>query len=229
VKEKRFMEECVESLGFLPEFSCILTISRLIYGLMHIMVVLAHPIPGSFNGAVCDALCEGLRETGHTIDRADLNAEGFDPVLRGPELDLLGVAPPDQDVAAYQQRVLRADALAFIFPVWWFGLPSILKGFIDRVFQEGFAFRFTSGGRVRGLLAHKRALVICTAGASSSLYRRFGFSGPLEKTFVEWTLQTCGVRMVRQVVFHNMKKASATTRARYLKQARQLGREFFGE
>jgi NAD(P)H dehydrogenase (quinone) len=195
---------------------------------MHILIVLAHPRPASLNAAVCDALCSGLRETGHTIDLADLNAEGFDPVLRGPELDQLGAGPPGKDVAAYQQRMLRADALAFIFPVWWFGLPAILKGFIDRVFQEGFAFRFTSRGRVRGLLAHKSALVICTAGASSSLYRLFRFSRPLEKTFVEWTLKTCGIRTVRQVIFHDVKNVSAAARARYLKQARRLGREYFG-
>jgi NAD(P)H dehydrogenase (quinone) len=196
---------------------------------MHVMVVLAHPRLDSLNAAVCEALCDGLRETGHTIDLADLNAEGFDPVLRGPELDQLGTGPSCKDVVAYQKRVLLADALAFIFPVWWFGLPAILKGFIDRVFQEGFAFKFTSRGRACGLLAHKNALVICTAGASSSLYRLFRFGRPLEKTFVEWTLKTCGIRTVRQVIFHDVKNVNAATRARYLKQVKRLGREFFGE
>lgn len=194
---------------------------------MRVLIVLAHPKTDSFNAALCAALGEGLREAGHEIDIADLNAEGFDPVLRGPELDTLGTRCPLSDVAVYQERIMRAQALAFIFPVWWFGLPAILKGFVDRVFQEEFAFRFAADGRVRGLLPHKKALVICTAGASAALYRLFRFGRPLERTFDDWTLKTCGIRAVRHVFYHDVLSASDTTLARYLRQVRRLGREYF--
>jgi NAD(P)H dehydrogenase (quinone) len=194
---------------------------------MRVLIVLAHPKPDSFNAALCAALCEGIRAAGHETDVADLYAERFDPVLQGPELDTLGTGRPLPDVAAYQERIVRAQALAFVFPVWWFGIPAILKGFIDRVFQENFAFRFTFPGRVQGLLAHKKALVVCTAGASAALYRLFRLGRPLEKTFDGWTLRTCGIRQVRHVVLHNLLTADDATRARYLERVRRLGREYF--
>jgi NAD(P)H dehydrogenase (quinone) len=194
---------------------------------MRILIVLAHPKPDSFNAALCRAFCEGLHEAGHETDIADLYVEAFDPVLSGSELDTLGTGRPHGGVATYQKRILQAQALAFIFPVWWFGVPAILKGFVDRVFQEGFAFRFTADGRVRGLLPHAKAVVICTAGASASLYRLFRFGRPLEKTFGQWTLKTCGIRTVLHMRFHNVLSAGDAARARYLKKVKQLGLKFF--
>ncbi len=194
---------------------------------MRVFVVLAHPAPDSFNAALCSELCAGLREAGHEADVADLYAERFDPVLGGPELATLGTGRPLPDVAAYQERILRAEALAFVFPVWWFGVPAILKGFVDRVFQEEFAFRFTSGGRVKGLLHHKKALVVCTTGVSRPLYRLCRFGRPLEKAFDDWTLGICGVGNVRHVVFYGVPDAADATRARYLKEVRRLGRRYF--
>jgi NAD(P)H dehydrogenase (quinone) len=194
---------------------------------MRIFIVLAHPKPVSFNATLCTALCDGLRQAGHVADVADLYAEGFDPVLRGPELDTLGTNRPLPDVAAYQQRLLAAQGLAFVFPVWWFGIPAILKGFVDRVFQEEFAFRFTSGGKVRGLLTQKKALVVCTTGVNASIHRLFRFGRPLEKTFDEWTLKNCGIGDVRRVVLHEVVTTDDATRKRYVARVRQLGREYF--
>jgi NAD(P)H dehydrogenase (quinone) len=194
---------------------------------MKIFVVLAHPRSDSFNAALCEALCHGIHKAGHETDVADLCADGFDPVLRGTELNTLGTGPPLPDVASYQQRILQAQAMAFIFPVWWFGVPAILKGFVDRVFQEEFAFRFTSRGQVKGLLQHEKALVACTAGMSASLYRLFRFGRPLEKTFVDWTLKICGIRRVRYVIFHDVVNAGESTRAGYLKEMQRLGRRYF--
>jgi NAD(P)H dehydrogenase (quinone) len=195
---------------------------------MRIMIVLAHPKPDSFNAALCAALCQGLKEAGHEADMADLYAEGFDPVLRGQELDTLGANLPLPDVAAYQGRILRAQALAFIYPVWWFGTPAMLKGFIERVFQEEFAFRFTAAGKVRGLLRHRKALVVCTTGINTALYRLCRFGRPLAKTFDDWTLRNCGIRNVRRVVLHDVVNAGQATRARYLQDIRRLGRDYFG-
>ena len=194
---------------------------------MRILIVLAHPRSDSFNAAVCAALREGLQAAGHAIDIADLNAEGFDPVLRGPELNAVGTSTPLEDVVRYQQRILKADAMAFIFPVWWFGLPAILKGFVDRVFQEGFAFRFTEDGKVVGLLRHKKALVIGTAGATAALYRLFRFGNPLKKTFGEWTLKMCGIRAVRYLLLYDVVNVDAAARTRYLDKVRQLGLRYF--
>ncbi len=193
---------------------------------MRILVILAHPKPDSFNAAVCAALCEGLRAAGHVIDLADLYAEGFDPVLQADELEPPGHARPPRDVARYQRRIRRADALAFVFPVWWFGPPAILKGFVDRVLREGFAFRIESTGEVRGLLEHERALIITTSGASALLYRRHRFGRPLEKTLSDWTLKMCGVRSVRHIFLYDVVNIGAAARERYLVKVRRFGKTF---
>jgi|MudIll2142460700_1097286.scaffolds.fasta_scaffold56619_2 putative NADPH-quinone reductase len=194
---------------------------------MRVLIVLAHPKGDSFNAALCTRLRKGLLEAGHEADVADLYSEGFDPLLRGPELDTLGSCRPLPDVAAYQERILSAQALALVFPLWWFGIPAILKGFIERVFQEEFAFRIMSTARVQGLLKHRKALILCTTGASSLVYRALRFEPPLKKILGEWTLKSCGIRDVRQVVFYDVVTANENTRSRYLDQAYQLGLEYF--
>ncbi len=195
---------------------------------MHVFIILSHPRGDSFNAGICRALIEGLEEAGHSWDLADLYQEGFNPCLGSDELPDLGYAPPTEDVRAYQERIQKAQALVFVFPVWWFGLPAILKGFIDRVFQENWAYRFTSSGVAKGLLRHEKALVISSAGASAALYKTFGFGKPIEKVLGRWTLKVCGIKEVKQVVFYDVVKTNAGTRRKYLEQARRLGRSYFG-
>jgi NAD(P)H dehydrogenase (quinone) len=195
---------------------------------VRVLVVLAHPNRDSFNAALCREFCQGLHDAGHEPDVANLYADDFDPRLGARELDRMGSVEPEPAVEAYQKRVLAAQGLAFLFPVWWFGPPAILKGFVDRVFQENFAFRFTAGGLVEGLLLHRKALVLNTTGTGAFPYRAFGFDKPLQKTFCEWTLKFCGVKEVKHLLLHDVVKTDAATRRGYLDQAGTLGREFFG-
>jgi NAD(P)H dehydrogenase (quinone) len=195
---------------------------------MRVLVVFAHPKDDSFNAALLDELVEGLLEAGHETDVADLYAEGFDPALRSNEWGRMGLGDPGPVVRVYQERLRAAEGLAFVFPVWWFGPPAMIKGFVDRVFTENFAFRFTDSGMVEGLLAHSKALVLNTAGASEAAYLAFGFHKPLNKTFCDWTLRLCGVKEVRQVLLKGMTRADEATRGRYLLEARGLGRKYFG-
>ena len=194
---------------------------------MRILVVFAHPRRDSFNGALLDALLRGLEEAGHAPDVADLYAEGFDPRLGPEELRRMGTGHPPPDVAGYQRRLLAADGLAFVFPVWWFGPPAILKGFVDRIFEENVAFRFNGKGWAEGLLPAGRALVLSTTGASGALYRTLRLAGPMHKTLGLWTLRACGVREVKQELFFEVVATDDATRRRYLDRARTLGRTYF--
>jgi NAD(P)H dehydrogenase (quinone) len=195
---------------------------------MRILVVFAHPRRGSFNGAVLDALVEGLREADHEPDVADLYAEDFDPRLGAEELPRMGSGHPPAEVAAYQRRLLAAEGLAFVFPVWWFGPPAILKGFVDRVFEENVAFRFNGAGWAEGLLPARQALLLSTTGASGALYRTLRLAGPMHKTLGLWTLRACGVQQVRQELFHEVVTTDDAARKRYLERAWKLGRTYFG-
>lgn len=195
---------------------------------MRVFIVYAHPRTDSFNAALLGAFVAGLRDVGHEPDVGDLYAEGFDPRLSSDELAHTGTGAQEPKVRAWQERLLAAEGLAFIFPIWWFGPPAILKGFVDRIFEENVAFRFRATGLVEGLLPQKRALVLTTTGSSALLYRTFGFEKPFQKTFCDWTLKVCGIKTVEHVLFHDVVKADDTIRRRYIEAARRLGREFFG-
>jgi NAD(P)H dehydrogenase (quinone) len=133
---------------------------------MRILVLYAHPVETSFGAAVHETLVRALRARGHEIDDCDLNAEGFDPVMtRQDRIEYHDVSVNRRRVAPYVDRLLRAEALAFSFPVWNMGFPAILKGFVDRVFLPGVSFHLEENGDyVPRLHNVKRLGAACTYG-----------------------------------------------------------------
>lgn len=147
---------------------------------MNTLIVYAHPEPRSFNAALRDAAVDELRQQGHAVEVSDLYAMNFKPVV--DRADFLtchdeerfnvsleqrhahahgGLSP---DVRSELDRLVRADLLILHFPMWWFGMPAILKGWIDRVFVSGAVYGRSAmfeHGKLRG----KRAMVCVTTGA----------------------------------------------------------------
>lgn len=130
---------------------------------MHILTVYAHPDPKSFNRALAAVVEEEVGKKKHTHSFHDLYARGFDPVLRSRDFEDFNHGDIPADIKAEQEAVTKADILVFIHPIWWFGMPAILKGWIDRVFSYGFAYGHDSKG-VRPLLFGKKAVLVNTAG-----------------------------------------------------------------
>lgn len=117
---------------------------------MHVLVLYCHPRPDSFSAALRDAAVEGLTTSGHTVELVDLYAEGFDPVLSAHQRSMYFDEDKNQLGLEKQIDALRrAEGLLLVYPTWWFGMPAILKGWFDRVWLPGVAFRL--GGR-RGLV-----------------------------------------------------------------------------
>lgn len=141
---------------------------------MRVLVIYAHPLADSFAAALHRAVVAALRRGGHEVDDCDLYAEGFDPVLSAAERRSYNAASPDlSSVAAPVARLLAADALVLCFPTWWYGMPAILKGYFDRVWVPGVAFRLPDcGGAIRpGLLNIRKLWVVTTYGAPWWLIR----------------------------------------------------------
>jgi len=100
---------------------------------MRTLILYAHPCPESFNAAVHKVVVDTLHSRGWQLDDCDLNAEGFAPVLTEPERRDYHEAPANiEPVKEYVARLRAAEALVMVFPVWNFGYPAILKGFLDR-------------------------------------------------------------------------------------------------
>ena len=134
---------------------------------MRVLVIFCHPTPGSFNAALHARVLAVLRERGHEVDDCDLYAEGFDPVMPADHLACYHDVPANrQPVLSYVERLLRAQALVLVFPVWNFGLPAMLKGFFDRVLLPGVSFDMSDPRRIRPGLMHLRHVVgVTTYGA----------------------------------------------------------------
>jgi NAD(P)H dehydrogenase (quinone) len=163
---------------------------------MKVFLVHAHPEPASFNGAMRDLAVSTLTAAGHEVRVSDLYAMGFDPVLGRhdfleatdpryfkPQREQLhasehGAFAPD--VAAEIEKLFWADFLLFGFPLWWFSLPAILKGWVDRVFVMGAVY---GGGRIygSGVLEGRRAMLALTTGGPAASFAPGGVNGEIEQ------------------------------------------------
>ncbi|MCX2708195.1 MULTISPECIES: NAD(P)H-dependent oxidoreductase [Pseudomonas] len=161
---------------------------------MKVLIVHAHPEPQSFNGAMTRTAVRALTQQGHQVQVSDLYAMGWESVLSVNEFSELndsGFFNPAKEqehaqqtgticfeVAQEQAKVRDVDLVIFQFPVWWFSMPAILKGWVDRVFSKGFAY---SSGRKydTGLLKGKRAMLSITTGTADTLYSPSGIDGDL--------------------------------------------------
>jgi NAD(P)H dehydrogenase (quinone) len=162
---------------------------------MRVFIVHAHPEPKSFNGAMTRAATDALTAAGHAVNVSDLHAMGFDPVsdrrnfvtVHDPEhyrqqAEEAHAAAHDGFAPGIQtemDKLFWCDALILQFPLWWFGLPAILKGWVDRVFACG--GRTYGGGKWydRGVFVGKRAMCSVTIGGLPPMYSERGLNGPI--------------------------------------------------
>jgi len=134
---------------------------------MHILVLFAHPLTDSFAAALHRAVVEALTQAGHEVDDCDLYATSFDPVMKPAERRAHNTPNPDLSAVEHHvERLRAADAVVLCFPVWWYGMPAILKGYFDRVWVNGVAFHLHAGGKIEpGLHRLKKLGVVATYGA----------------------------------------------------------------
>ncbi len=162
---------------------------------MNVLIVYAHPEPKSFNGAMKDVAVETLSTAGHDVVVSDLYAMGFASVAGRDDIvgepgnpDFFSLATEQTaayqngrtalDIATEMEKLARADLLIFQFPIWWFGMPGILKGWADRVFARGFAY--LPGRKYdTGLFKGKLAMVATTTGTSADTYAPDGIDGDI--------------------------------------------------
>jgi NAD(P)H dehydrogenase (quinone) len=166
-----------------------------------VLIVYAHPEPRSLTRQLVNTTKDTLAGMGHKLLESDLHGmrwkavfdAGDFPVRASPNSlsfmreseHAFTTGTQTADVELEQQKLLQADAVIFQFPLWWFGFPAILKGWVDRVFANGLAYGYKrAGNRYRygeGGLAGKRAMLSVTAGGPESDFGARGINGPLEQ------------------------------------------------
>jgi len=129
------------------------------------VVVFTHPKPDQFAGELLDTTVAGLSAAGHEVAVIDLYRDNFEAAMSTTEWRSYATtdAADAAVIGPYSQLLAKADVLAFVFPMWWSGPPSMLKGFFDRALVPGVAFRLADNGRVSPGLRHVRRVVVVTA------------------------------------------------------------------
>ncbi len=194
---------------------------------MHALIVVAHPDPGSLSHAIAARIAEGalLSTPGASAETVDLAAEGFDPRFGAADLAAYRrEAPPPPDVAAEQARIDRADALVLVHPVYWWSMPGLLKGWIDRVFTNGWAFDFFEDAGLVKKLRRLRVHLVAVAGADARTYARHGYLGTMRTQIDHGIFDYCGAHVARSELLFD---AQSQDPAAHLATARTLGRMLF--
>jgi NAD(P)H dehydrogenase (quinone) len=200
------------------------------------LIVYAHPEPTSFSAALKDAALRMLTAAGHAVEISDLYAEGFNPVAG--RHDFQGVADPTRfhyqseqlhasetlgfstELAREQARLNRADLFVFVFPLWWGGLPAILKGWFDRVCAYGIAY--ADGKRFEhGYFLGRRAVLGLTTGGTAERFSPGGSYGDMRKVLYSvdrCILEYLGLEVMEPFVAYATPRVDDTKRQDYLRQ-----------
>ena len=113
---------------------------------MRTLVIYVHPVEGSFTSSVRDAIIQHLPSQHHEVRLRDLYAENFDPFLSATERALHHTPPTTRPELARDVEDLRwCEAIVFVYPTWWSGLPAMLKGWIDRTWMNEVAWGLAAG------------------------------------------------------------------------------------
>ncbi|RYF17480.1 MAG: flavodoxin family protein [Comamonadaceae bacterium] len=196
---------------------------------MHALIVAAHPDPRSFTHVVASELARAVTQAlgSHTAEVADLAAEGFHPRYNGADRashDTQSLTP--DDVLREQQRIDRCHALVLVYPVFWWSFPGLLKGWIDRVFSNGWAYRETPGGKLVKLLGRLPVHLVAIGGANAATYDRHGYLPAIKTQIEHGIFDYCGARVVSSEFLLD---AHAPGRAALLETARNMGNGLFAQ
>ncbi len=188
---------------------------------MHVLVVLDHPNPASFSAAVAQHFMNGAKAAGHSVELADLHAEGFDPRWSMADINSDEGRATPIDVMKEQARIAKADAICFVFPLFWWGMPSMMKGWIDRVWAWGWAYDQLDDPEL-SLQRTRSGVLLVPAGARSDEMEDAGYLAAMETAWMKGTFGYFGFAPTKlEVLFGS--KGSPERRNALLQQSYDAG------
>ena len=174
------------------------------------LIIYAHPNDGSLNHHFMQTVEKILQSQNQEIEIRDLYQLNFNPILSLQDMQGQRIGKVAADVKQEQDYISWADHLTFIYPIWWTGMPAIMKGYIDRVFSYGFAYRYDQGIQ-KGLLTDKQTTIINTQGKSKSEYENIGMDKALSLTSDKGIFTYCGLEINQHFFFDKADKTHAET------------------
>ncbi|MEO1053614.1 MAG: NAD(P)H-dependent oxidoreductase [Bacteroidota bacterium] len=185
-----------------------------------VLVINGHPDKESFNYALSKAYMDGLKDSDAQVEVLNVADLAFNPNLKYGYRKISELEP---DLLMAIDKIKQADHLVWILPMWWYGMPALMKGFIDRIFLPGFFFKYQKGSPFpKKLLKGKTARLIITAD-TVRWYDRWFMGSPLINQFKKGTLEFCGVKPVKVTYIAPIKDSTDSFRAKWLKKTKKLG------
>jgi putative NADPH-quinone reductase len=185
------------------------------------LLILGHPSPASFNAALADAYAEAAQQAGRELRRLDLHALRFDPILHAA---YRGEQALEADLQAAQADILWAEEIVWIYPVWWGGLPALLKGFLDRVLLPGFAYKFHPGHLRWDRLLKGRTTRIIVTQDTPAWYDRLAYGRPAWRQMKHTVLAFCGLKLLSSTLYAPVVSSTPAHRERWLADVRRLAK-----
>ena len=186
-----------------------------------VLIILGHPSTDSFCGAIANNYFEAATQAGCEVRIVQLGALNFDPVLHEGYNQIQTL---EQDLLDAQADIMWAEHLVFVFPLWWGGVPALLKGFIDRTFLPGFAFKYRQGKVFPDKLLKGRTAHLLVAMDTAPWYYKWVYWMPGLHQMRKHTLAFCGIKPLTTLMFGPVLTSTIIQRQRWLQQAMTLAR-----
>ena len=186
-----------------------------------ILVILGHPAKESFCSALANSYIEGANAAGNEVQLISVGNLSFDPILHN---GYATIQPLEPDLVAGQAAITWAEHLVFVYPTWWGGMPALLKGFIDRVFLPGFAFKFRQGSQFWDRLLSGRSAHLLVTMDTPPWYFRWVYRMPGHNQMKRTILEFSGIKPVAISSFGPIKSSTPQKREKWLAKANAYGR-----
>ena len=186
-----------------------------------ILVILGHPSSTSLCSAISDSYVDGAERTEKEVRKILIGDLNFDPVLKNGYGEVQGL---EADLIKAQELIVWADHLVFVYPNWWGSMPALLKGFFDRTFIPGFAFKYgEKSSQWDKLLSGKTAHLIVTMD-TPALYYRWFYRMPGHNQMKRTILGFCGIKVTKITEFYSVKTAADKKIEEWLKESYEMGK-----
>lgn len=186
---------------------------------MNILVINGHPDSSSFCHALATQYKLGCEKAGNRCELVHLTDLAFNPVLKYGFNIKMELEP---DLVRMQHLIREANHLVFIFPIWWGTYPAIVKGFIDRVFLPGFAFKEEAGLGYEKKLTGKSATVITTMNTPWWHFRLL-YKRPAYHLMKQFLFRVCGISCTKYIAFTPIKNSTPKQRALWMGRIYKMG------
>lgn len=185
-----------------------------------ILILMGHPNKDSFGNALADAYQSGAGKANAEIRRMNLADLNFDPLLHKGYKEIQTLEP---DLQKVQENILWAEHLVFVYPIWWGNLPALVKGFVDRVFLPGFAFKYHKDSPWWDKLLKGKTARLITTSDAPNFYFNWIIGKPAHKAMKKATLEFCGIKPVKITSFGSVRFADDARRKKWLEKVEKLG------